>query len=246
MRPWRKPPIAAESRLPEHELLQRLITRNSKIACIGGHGSPEDDPTPAFLAQATRSKAVTLVDCQDLALLDRLKRIQPRGKFPKKLGQKIAGLTKGSGLKTGYGGLIKYREEMQGTQKKAIIGLKTGIRLQPGLAWKTGIKPGTLNLIVDRDVNYWVSIQGKTKLQETINHYLSLLKKGGKIALLFNTTRDGAEEHLRATKEIIQGLLPKQKATVEEIPIKTEKFNLGPKQIQPRYSMQLAIIVTKL
>ena len=253
-------------RLPEQNLLHSLIPsrRKPKIACIGTFGNPRSDPSLAFFMHHTPSKSVTAVDCIDSELKRRLVQKIPglaakatasrsrRAGPPSAIVQKVNALKTGGRLFGTAGGMLNLRRRVRHLQVEAGLESK-GVRLQPGLAWNTGLKPKSLDLLVDRDTMHWVSKQKPGAIAQTVNHYLSLLRKNGKIVFLVSTGLEGhatAASPLRAAYQEITDILgPMVKAggiRIEEVDITNSNFRLGKKVIEPHYRMGAAIIMTKL
>ncbi|MFH0972209.1 MAG: hypothetical protein V1835_06635 [Candidatus Micrarchaeota archaeon] len=80
----------------------------------------------------------------------------------------------------GIGSLKQYRDSIRDLLRGFThAGKKNNVRFQIGLAWDTGIKPGTVDLLVDKGTHDYLTAQNK--LQDSVKHYLELLKKGGKL-----------------------------------------------------------------
>ena len=246
-------PIASEA-----DLYKRFLNKKSKITYIGAFGSPYKEPVPAFIAQHARSKALTLVDCQDMVIASKLNALSKSAgaSTPKAVAEKLAVL-KGHIGEPGEGGLSSYRHAMQkrgadAVEKEfgsvALPGLyswkKRGIKLQPGLAWQTGIKPGTQTIVVDRLTNSFITKQGPGKMTQTINHYLSLLKRKGKAIFLFETNSS-----LKSVLKELKPLIKSQNVSLEFVPldnnVKNSGFEMNGYGIKPNYTCRTAIVVTK-
>lgn len=229
--------------LTEMQLLNSLVTPRSKIACIGANESPKKDPSVSYLANLVRSKNVTLVDFQDDELIQKLWEIKEikTGKPREYIERKSAEVRE---LERGLSYLYGHRK-----------GSSRAIRLSPGVAWKTGIKRNSLDLILDRGTVYWTTKgefgvtlgyeQPYTSFPILLNHYLELLKSGGRIVFMIYS-RDRLSyrslEHLRE-------LVAKGKLNVKEVEITKEPYKVGKKhkiEISPHTNYDRAIIITKL
>ncbi len=175
-----------QRRLTEQEFLSRLVTHNSKVACIGAWGGADADPSAAWLVQRVKSKNVSLVDIWDPKLLEKLKTAHQHRNAPE-LANRIRTLSRETTLAQGVGGLLSYREGLQRMRLRREVS-KNAIRLIPRLAWETGIRPRSLNLIVDRGTWGFILDQNREDLRKTVDHYLALLQPQGKIVLFIEDT----------------------------------------------------------
>lgn len=129
------------------------------------------------------------------------------------------------------------------------LGARGNIKLQPGLAWETGIKPKSLDLVLDRGTMPWISSLAPGKERETILHYLSLVKRKGKIILLRPSA--GTTPTYEGVIRQLEELAAEKKLSFKEVPVKTPPFKItgnGEKEIKlkPIMGMSAAIIITKL
>ncbi len=194
-----------ETPVTEPELFQRLVQPHFNVVCIGGYGDPTRDPSPAFLTKLVKSKRVTLIDVQDESryydptILKRLRQrvsdLESRGRrIPDDVYRKIQVLSSSFPSNFfGRGGLMTYREGVREINSKADSRGTFGVvKLRPAYAWDSHLKPNSVHLVVDRGT--WWFIAEKSHfycscspeqpnpelLERTVDHYLSLLKPGGK------------------------------------------------------------------
>ena len=253
--------------ITEQGLLNKLAGPRTKIACVGAFGHMERDPTPIALAQQLRGRnRVKLVDCKDLGILDELRarrlKLSMAGKrIPNELQMRLGALEKGLDLGTGVGGLRSYRESVNqfikdhgstGTGQRFTKPVSRRISLQPGLAWETGIKPGSLDLLIDRGTLGFVTVQGiETKrdlLQKTIDHYISRVRIGGKAVFIFKKGELMTYNRLwnRSPRDLFGKMAANGAVSVEEVGIKHSKFKIGGIGIKRTIHRELALIITRL
>lgn len=242
----------------EADLYKRFLHKGSKVTYIGAFGSSYKDPVPAFIAQHSRSKALTLVDCQDMGIALKLNSIaKARGASTPKAVLRKLNVLRGETGEPGEGGLLSYRHAMQrrgmALVEKEFGGVslpgmyswkKRGIKLQPGLAWQTGIKPGSQTIVVDRLTNYWITKQGPGKMAQAAKHYLSLLKPNGKAIFLFETN-----SALKNVLKELKLLASSEGILIEFVKldnaVKNNGFEVNGHIIKPNYTCRTALVVTK-
>ena len=118
--------------------------------------------------------------------------------------------------------------------------------LQPGLAWSTGLKPRSLDLLIDRGTWFYLHRQGR--LEESINHYLEILKPGGRI--VFFSSRDFGDGLSDVDEDplpsAIQNAAKSQKLHVTGQPVHSIRSHPYPLTSRPVYAYLHAFVVTKL
>ena len=232
--------------LTEMQLLNSLVTPRSKIACIGGFGQPIDDPSAAYLTKIVRSKNVALVDIQDSVLKQSLPSLSERktGKPKEHMQRKIAIISKN--MYAGKGGLKSYRQDMKAGGKK----IAKTIKLYPGSAWNTGIKPNSLDLIIDRGTWQWVIWQKEINAQRMLIHYLEILRNGGRI-VFFTEPPERIKEYMHLSG-LLRELIKFGRINVDEIQLINAHIKpyLFEQREEPRlagnHAFEKALVVTKL
>lgn len=169
----------------EQEFMQQLVYPHSRVVCIGAMGDPTLDPSPLFFATKVKRKNVYLVDCiqgsirSGKPLLSRRldaerQKQEKKGKLSSYLEKRLSLLSNRT-EHTGEGGLDRYwRFAFPLLNKKLIT-------LVPALAWDTGIRKNSVHIVVDRGSWQYIGKHDENSLQRTFEHYLSLLKNGGRI-----------------------------------------------------------------
>ncbi|MFH1751069.1 MAG: hypothetical protein ABH863_05295 [Candidatus Micrarchaeota archaeon] len=251
-------PVWEISQKPQTEsaLLRQLVRFHSKVACIGGYGSPSRDPSPKFLARRVRSGNLTLVDVQDnptegakslyAKLQGRKAELKAKGLYSSDLDSKIIALRPFEGQEHiyGLGGLRSYRKRMRRWPWQHFM--KRRIKLLPAFAWDTGMRPRSMDLIIDRGTFYFFGIPGK--LPDAANHYLDLLKPGGR-AVFFLRRATGTLHYRKEVEGILQNEIQKlvSRGLVHARTVRFKKRYL--RRLLPAasfYRYREAIVVTKL
>lgn len=242
--------VVHEKPVREQELMESLAYPHSRVAAIGCFGDPHKDPAPWFMSTILKNKNLQLVDCIDgfayapnvhsiqLRLRKIIReRIKGQTNLSKELFNRVNALSEDQG-ETGQGGLEDYLAKLrQLTGKKKIT-------IVPALAWRTGISKNSVHLVIDRGTWSFIDKQGPGKLEETLNHYLELLKDGSRIAYLGGPGRYGffpntLNRLLR--KKVIEGIV-----RVEEVPLERKvPYKLSGLKYSG-YDYTYAYVVTKL
>lgn len=203
-----------------------------------------------------KSKNVSIVDVQDMAgklLLNKLlhsgqRHLLRSSSLPVHLKDRIMLLSQTvkhpQGI--GQGGLMSYRKTMTWELPKS----KRGIRLIPTVAWNTGIKENSLDLVLDRGTWPFILNQGtnsgKNFLSDSIKHYLRILRPGGKVVFMLPEFQV-EEQHEPTLRKNLKELLDQKQVHVRETPLENLHAPYpSHKLTYAGYKYATAIVVTKL